>query len=95
MRNDLSPACEDRLMRLVALLEVLEQGYKGCLNQYSDLNIKELKLVNFLSSQERMKMKDVSSVLNVPASTTTYIVDKMVEKGYIKRIHGHSDRRAA
>ena len=75
------------------LTDIFEKVQMECLNRYADLGSKELRLFGYLGNHGKAKMKDLASVLNVPASTATYIVDNMVRKGYLKRTHDRSDRR--
>jgi len=56
-------------------------------------NEKELQVVVFVGQHTSVKMTDISENLNSPLSTLTSIVDKLVEKKFLTRVHSDEDRR--
>ena len=60
----------------------------------SDLNLTECHLLRFLKAAGPSRMCDISSALDVPTSTLTYMVDRLVTRGYIKRERDPKDRRS-
>ena len=52
-----------------------------------------ISLIVFVGKQQQVIMRDIADFLSVPMSTTTGIVDKLVDKGYIARYHSDQDRR--
>ena len=56
-------------------------------------NEKELQVVVFVGQHTSVKMTDISENLNSPLSTLTSVVDKLVEKKFLTRVHSDEDRR--
>ena len=56
-------------------------------------NEKELQVVVFVGQHTSVKMTDISENLNSPLSTLTSVVDKLVEKKFLTRVHSNEDRR--
>lgn len=51
------------------------------------------RLSSQLYTDESMTMREVSDAVAVPLSTATRIVDMLVERGYLRRVHDRRDRR--
>jgi len=60
----------------------------------ADLSLVEARLLKFVRSQGPVRMCDISQNLNYPTSTLTYMVDRLVKRGYLERKRDHEDRRA-
>jgi DNA-binding MarR family transcriptional regulator len=56
-------------------------------------NEKELQVVVFVGQHTSVKMTEISENLNSPLSTLTSVVDKLVEKKFLTRVHSDEDRR--
>jgi DNA-binding MarR family transcriptional regulator len=56
-------------------------------------NEKELQVVVFVGQHTSVKMTDISEKLNSPLSTLTSVVDKLVQKKFLTRVHSDEDRR--
>jgi DNA-binding MarR family transcriptional regulator len=65
----------------------------SCCQLMGGLNEKELYIISFLGMNKRAKMKDLSDDMNVPMSTLTSVIDKLVSNGYVERYHSAEDRR--
>jgi DNA-binding MarR family transcriptional regulator len=64
-----------------------------CSEVCGGFNDKELQVVVFVGQNTNVKMTDISENLNSPLSTLTSIVDKLVEKKFLTRVHSDEDRR--
>jgi DNA-binding MarR family transcriptional regulator len=57
------------------------------------INEKELLIIDYVGQNKYVKMSNVAEILDVPLSTLTTIVDKLVERNYLSREHRDDDRR--
>ncbi len=64
-----------------------------CCEVCGGFNEKELQVVVFVGQHTSVKMTDISENLNSPLSTLTSVVDKLVEKKFLTRVHSDEDRR--
>ena len=71
----------------------MQQVDTSCLEAYGDVTKREFNLLTMLGKSEKMIMKEVADFLGVPVSSATAIVDKLAEKGYLRRVHSPNDRR--
>jgi DNA-binding MarR family transcriptional regulator len=56
-------------------------------------NEKEMQVVVFVGQHTSVKMTEISENLNSPLSTLTSVVDKLVERKFLTRVHSDEDRR--
>lgn len=75
------------------LILKMQQVDTSCLEAYGDVTKREFNLLTMLGKSEKMIMKEVADFLGVPVSSATAIVDKLAEKGYLRRVHSPNDRR--
>lgn len=54
----------------------------------------ESLILFFIKNNPNCKISDIASELGIPNSTLTGILDRMVEKGFVDRERGASDRRS-
>jgi DNA-binding MarR family transcriptional regulator len=66
---------------------------EACSEICGGFNEKELQVVVFIGQNTNVKMTDISENLNSPLSTLTSVVDKLVEKKFLTRVHSAEDRR--
>ena len=64
-----------------------------CSELCGGFNEKELLIIVFVGENKNVKMSDIADNLKAPLSTLTSIVDKLVEKQYLARVHSDEDRR--
>ena len=84
----------DRFNSALQKLLLTMQGVDAsCMEMSKDLSKREFTLLVYLGENGYAIMSDVSGFLQVPMSTATGIVDKLVEKGYFMRFHSEEDRR--
>ena len=58
-----------------------------------ELSIQELKIVDFIGGRESCIMREISEYMQVAVSTMTGIVDKLEDRGLVKRERNDEDRR--
>jgi|SRR6185437_4438 len=66
---------------------------EACSEICGGFNEKEMQVVVFVGQHTSVKMTDISENLNSPLSTLTSVVDKLVEKKFLTRVHSDEDRR--
>jgi len=71
----------------------MEQVDNSCMEITKDLSKREFSTVAFIGKEQPVIMRDIAEYLNVPVSTTTGVIDKLVDSGYLKRFHSKKDRR--
>ena len=59
----------------------------------NDISKFDLALVGFIGKKGEVIMREVAEYLDVPYSTATGIVDKLVKKKIVKRVNSETDRR--
>ena len=64
-----------------------------CAGLCGDFNEKELLIIVFVGERDSVKMSEIADNLRAPLSTLTSIVDKLVERQYLSRVHSEEDRR--
>ncbi|AGK96852.1 MarR family winged helix-turn-helix transcriptional regulator [Clostridium pasteurianum] len=74
------------------LIEILE--YKNLYQfETSNLQPQDMYILERIYFKKKLKVKDISKEYNIPASTTTGIIDRLEDKKYIKRTRDNVDRR--
>jgi len=64
-----------------------------CVQMTQDITKQELLLIDYVGEGSQLIMRDVAEFLQVPYSTATGIVDKLVKKEYLTRYYTEEDRR--
>jgi DNA-binding MarR family transcriptional regulator len=64
-----------------------------CVELTKDISKRDFSIIVFLGKNQQVIMREIAEFLQVPLSTTTGIVDKLVESGYLSRFHSNEDRR--
>ncbi|MEO9483667.1 MAG: MarR family transcriptional regulator [Ekhidna sp.] len=77
----------------VNLMIKMEEVDDWCVQATKDITKQELLLIGFIGEHVNVIMRDVAEFLDVPFSTATGIVDKLVSKDYLKRFNSEDDRR--
>ena len=78
---------------MVRFVTAVKNEAEICADICGEFNEKELMIVAFVGERESVKMSDIADNLKAPLSTLTTIVDKLVEKQYLARVHSDEDRR--
>ncbi|NNF01742.1 MAG: MarR family transcriptional regulator [Bacteroidia bacterium] len=88
---------EENITRLIDVMfdfiMKMKRDTAACCELMGGLNEKELFVISFIGKNKDVKMTEIASNMNVPLSTLTSIVDKLVEKKYLLRYHSDEDRR--
>ena len=64
-----------------------------CMQAAKDISKREFILLVLIGKSSGMIMREVADHLQIPMSTATGIVDKLVEKDYLRRQYSPEDRR--
>ena len=62
-------------------------------SRFSDLTIKEMHAINAITMYEQMPASQVAKKLHLTPGTLTVTIDRLVKKGYVRRIRSADDRR--
>lgn len=89
-KNDKVNRLIEAMQRLILKMQEVDNT---CLTLTQDVSKKELALISFIGRQKEVIMTEASDYLEVPMSTATGVVDKLVNKGYLVRHHSQEDRR--
>jgi len=57
------------------------------------LSLEEFMVLDELEESGPCVMRDIATALSIPPSTATGIVDRLVERQYVRRAHSDRDRR--
>ena len=79
----------------IGLLEIMWEHVSGAYvsSETTSFNITEHYLVEFLGKKQNASMSELSNIFHVVPTTMTSIVDRLLRKGYLKRVHSEEDRR--
>jgi DNA-binding MarR family transcriptional regulator len=88
------PGVESKARELTAHLDVLvRRVLMNDEDAHGDLTRKEFRVVDVLGHRGSCAMSDLASELNVPLSSATGVVDKLVAKSLVARSRSEEDRR--
>ena len=82
---------------LAQLIEFLSARFKQTEEVFAsrlDASEREVALLRTLGAEGPMITKELGARFAVPVSTMTGLVDRMEEKGLVRRVRGRRDRRA-
>ncbi|MEP2026889.1 MAG: MarR family transcriptional regulator [Reichenbachiella sp.] len=78
---------------LEALMMKMQEADNTCIELSKDISKRDFTVLIFIGKNQDVIMRDIATYLGIPVSTTTGVIDKLVEKGYLKRYHSKEDRR--
>jgi DNA-binding MarR family transcriptional regulator len=78
---------------MVSLVQAIKKETDSCAKLCGVVNEKELTIIVFVGQNKTVKMSEIADNIEAPMSTLTTIVDKLVERGFIRRDHSGEDRR--
>lgn len=78
---------------LEKMLMKMQEVDNFCVELTKDISKRDFSIIVYVGKSNEVIMRDIAEYLNTPMSTTTGIVDKLVDKGYITRFHSQEDRR--
>lgn len=76
------------------LMGAMKSNMQECMVLCGNLNEKDLMIVGYVGQNKKVRMKDIAEFINVPMSSLTSMVDKLIERNYLAREHSEEDRRA-
>jgi DNA-binding MarR family transcriptional regulator len=78
---------------LQGMLLKMQEIDNRCLQTSKDISKREFVLVVLIGKMGEMIMSEIADYLQIPMSTATGVVDKLVEKDYVERRFSQEDRR--
>lgn len=86
---------EARAIELKKSLDVIMSHFKSinAAGVSGELSLQELKIIDYIGQRETCIMRQVSEFSQVAVSTMTGLIDKLEEKGLVKRERNDEDRR--
>ena len=75
------------------ILMKMQEVDNSCIEVSKDITKREFGLIVLLGKHNSLIMKEVADFMDVPMSTATGVVDKLVSKGYLMRFYSEQDRR--
>lgn len=88
---------ENKIGRFTSALErmlmKMQEVDNFCVELTKDISKRDFSIIVFVGKNDEVIMRDIAQFLNIPMSTCTGIVDKLVEKGHLRRFHSEKDRR--
>lgn len=78
---------------LETMMMKMQEVDNTCVELTKDISKRDFSIIVFLGKNQEVIMREIAEFLQVPLSTTTGIVDKLVESGYLSRVHSNEDRR--
>jgi DNA-binding MarR family transcriptional regulator len=86
---------ETRAAALKKNMDVISSYFQSLMTASSseELSLQELKVIDFIGQRESPIMREVSEYMQVAVSTMTGIIDKLENKGLVKRERNNEDRR--
>ncbi len=89
------PDLEAKAIELKKTLDVITSHFQwiNSASASGELSLQELKIVNCIGQRESCIMREVSEHLQVAVSTMTGIIDKLEDKGLVRRERNDEDRR--
>lgn len=85
----------DIRMKVVRQIFMIQKNLmKNALKAMEKDNLSKTEImILFMVKKEPLKATELAEKIGISASTLTGVVDKLVEKGYVKRIRDEKDRR--
>ena len=78
---------------LETMMMKMQEVDNTCVELTKDISKRDFSIIVFIGKNQEVIMREIAEFLQVPLSTTTGIVDKLVESGYLSRFHSNEDRR--
>ena len=78
---------------LEGLMISMQNVDASCMEAYEDVSKREFTLLIMLGKSEEMIMREIADFLQIPMSTATGILDRLIDKGYVSRDYSAGDRR--
>jgi DNA-binding MarR family transcriptional regulator len=86
----------DKLKETITLLsDLIEKILEETLDQadFSDLTQQQLHYLKVIVKMKNPTLSEIAREVGLTKPTVTVLVDKLTEKGYVRRVHSDEDRR--
>jgi len=75
------------------LMDFLEIIFEHVSELEQDFSLKEHTLIELIGQRESATMSELAAFFSTPPTTMTSIVNRLIERGYLKRYRSKEDRR--
>ncbi len=75
------------------LLLKLQEVDSSCVEMSKDISKQGLSIVGFVGAHGNVIMRDIANHFDIPFSTATGIIDRLVDLDYLNRFNSSEDRR--
>ena len=79
---------------IISKSEQLEEEYLAN-SELKDLTFKQLQCIELIRELDNPTLTEISDELNITKPSTTAMIEKLSEKGYLQKIKSDTDRRSA
>lgn len=62
-------------------------------SQFNDLSVTEIRTIQAIGVNEAKKMSEIAMALKITVGTLTISINRLVKKGYVRRVKTEEDRR--
>lgn len=91
MNEDHAKRLSDSMGRMIMMMQTVDDT---CVELTKDIEKRDLMLISYVGDNEKPIMREIAEYLDIPVSTATGIIEKLVKKGYLKRYFSPEDRRS-
>ncbi|MDY4065539.1 MAG: MarR family transcriptional regulator [Ligilactobacillus agilis] len=90
--NERDKAINDSLVRIYSGIMWIEENELRK-SKFNDLTMREMHAIHAISMHDHKSASEVAKELHLTPGTLTAMVDRLVRKGYVKRLRSEDDRR--
>ena len=90
--NERDKAINDSLVRIYSGIMWIEENELRK-SKFNDLTMREMHAIHAISMYDHKSASEVAKELHLTPGTLTAMVDRLVRKGYVKRLRSADDRR--
>ena len=90
--NERDKAINDSLVRIYSGIMWIEENELRK-SKFHDLTMREMHAIHAISMYDHKSASEVAKELHLTPGTLTAMVDRLVRKGYVKRLRSEDDRR--
>ena len=90
--NERDKAINDSLVRICSGIMWIEEKELRK-SKFNDLTMREMHAIHAISMYDHKSASEVAKELHLTPGTLTAMVDRLVRKGYVKRLRSEDDRR--
>lgn len=90
--DERNKAINDSLVRIYSGIMWIEENELRK-SKFNDLTMREMHAIHAISMYDHKSASEVAKELHLTPGTLTAMVDRLVRKGYVKRLRSEDDRR--